>query len=90
MDPEKTFVTAQRIFGGVHPFSFFLFLADVRFVYHFVLRGRADSMLSGAAVRGPNTTLLQLSAAPPFLSTTSWHVLPCAFWLLITLFTLAV
>ena len=60
LDPEKTFVTAQRIFGGVHPFSFFLFLAEVRFVCHFVLRGRADSMLSGAAVRGPSTTLLQL------------------------------
>ena len=74
-DPERTFVTAQRIFGVVHSFSFFFFLADVRFACHIVLRGRADSMLSGAAVRGPSTTLLQLSAAPPFLSTTSWHVL---------------
>ena len=75
-DPEETFVTAQRKIGGVHPCSFFfMFLADVRFACHIVLRGRADSMLSGAAVRGPSTTLLQLSAAPPFLSTTSWHVL---------------
>ena len=27
MDPEKTFVTAQRIFGGVHPSLVFFFLA---------------------------------------------------------------
>ena len=74
-DPERTFVTAQRIFGVVHSFSFFFFLADVRFACHIILRGRADCMLSGAAVRGLSTILLQLSAAPPFLSTTSWHVL---------------
>ena len=49
-DPDKTFVTAQRIFGGVHPFSFFLFLADVRFVYHFVLRGRLSPLLFSSQV----------------------------------------
>ena len=67
---------AQSIFGGVRPLSFLImFIAEVRFACHIVLRGRADSMLSGAALRGSSTTLLQLSAAPPFLSTTSWHVL---------------
>ena len=47
LNPEETFVTAQRIFGGAHPFSFFMFLVDVRFACHFALRGRADSMLNG-------------------------------------------
>ena len=54
------------MFGGVHPFSFlFLFIAEVRFVCRFVLRGGADSMLRGAAVKCAGATLLQLSAAPP-------------------------
>ena len=56
-------------------FVFIMFLAEVRFACHIVLRGRADIMLSGAALRGSSTTLLQLSAAPAFLSTTSLHVL---------------
>ena len=37
--------------------------------------GRARGMLSGAAIGGSIINLLQLSAAPPFLSTTSWQVL---------------
>ena len=37
--------------------------------------GRADGMLSGAAIGGSIINLLQLSAAAPFLSTTSWQVL---------------
>ena len=72
----KELLSRLSVFSGsCTPSLFFFFLADVRFACHIVLRGRADSMLSGAAVRGPSTTLLQLSAAPPFLSTTSWHVL---------------
>ena len=61
--------------GACTPSLFFMFLADVHFACHIVLRGRADSMLSGAALRAPSTTLLQLSVSPPFLSTASWHVL---------------
>ena len=38
-DPGKTFVTAQRMFGGVRPLSFFIFLAEVHFACHIVLRG---------------------------------------------------
>ena len=41
-DPDKTFVTAQRIFGGVRPLDFFIMLlAEIRFDCHIVLRGRA-------------------------------------------------
>ena len=40
------------MFGGVYPFSFFLFLAEVRFVCHFVLPGRADSMIASVHVAG--------------------------------------
>ena len=61
MGSWKTFVTAQRIFGGVRPplFVSIMFLAEVRFACHIVVRGRADSMLSGAALRGSSATLLQ-------------------------------
>ena len=61
----KELLSRLSVFSGsCTPSLFFFFLADVRFACHIVLRGRADSMRSGAAVRGPSTTLLQLSAAP--------------------------
>ena len=65
---EKLLSRLSVCSGACAPSLFLLmFLAQVHFACHIVLRGRADSMLSGAALRGSSTTLLQLSAAPPFL-----------------------
>ena len=52
-DPDKTFVTAQRIFGGVRPLVFFIImlLAEVRFDCHIVLRGRAATVSEVEVVR---------------------------------------
>ena len=58
-----------------HSFCFIMFLAQASLEWRSVLGGRADGMLSGAAIGGSIINLLQLSAAPPFLSTTSWQVL---------------
>ena len=74
--PEKLLSRLSVCSGACAPsLVFIMFIAEVRFACHIVLRGRADGMLSGAALRGSSTTLLQLSPAPPFLSTTYWHVL---------------
>ena len=55
-DPERTFVTAQRIFGVVHSFSFFS-----SFSLTSASLATSDSMLSGAAVKNAKKT--KVSAA---------------------------
>ena len=69
-DPGRTFVTAQRIFGGVYPLTFFHVSRRRPLRLPYCPAGARRQHAQRCAVRGPRTTLFQLSAAPPFLSTT--------------------
>ena len=62
MDPDETFVTAQRIFGGVHPILFFLVSRSSPLRLPFCIAGRADNMIASVLVPG-----CQMGRVPLFL-----------------------